>query len=396
VRHLQFASTGGASGDMMLSVLVDLGVSVDVLRERLRTLDIGDFEIKAEAVDHHSLSGTRVTVVPAPGDEPHRHLKDIREIIIRADLPENSKVLATQVFERLAVAEATVHQTTPEKIHFHEVGAVDSVVDIVGSCLGLSLLEIDTVNCGALPIGCGHVTCDHGRLPVPVPAVIELLKGYEVEQTDEPFELVTPTGAALLTTWLREKPTASSGRPAVLVDKGIGFGQRELKSRINVLRATLTESSESPVSASATPTSCTVLETNLDDMNPELVGSLTEALMAAGALDVFVTPIQMKKQRPGSLLSVICRPEDKPLLVDILFRQSSSFGVREYDVTRTVLERRHETVQTPYGPIRIKIGTWQGDDVTTAPEHADCVKAAAEHGVAVRQAYEAAVRGGWA
>ena len=385
---INFNSIGGASGDMILGTLIDLGASTAELQIALESLNIGTFKIEDEKANEHSLSGTRVTVKIGPEAKPIRHLGPICDMINASTLPENVKVMSIKVFSNLAEAEAKVHGTTTDHIHFHEVGAVDSIIDIIGSCLALALLKIEAVSVNPLPVGTGYVDCEHGRLPVPVPATIELLKGHPIEKTDEPFEMVTPTGAALLTTWKNELPSSESCSTTIIKDTGVGFGQRKLKNRINMLRAVMMTSSDS-TSAEETDI-CIVIESNLDDMNPELIGSLCEKLLAEGALDVFTTAVQMKKQRPGCLLTVLSTPANKERLIATIFQESTTFGVREYATKRTILERRHETVKTPYGDIRVKIGTLNGIDITRSPEYIDCAAAATEGNIAVRTVYNAA------
>ena len=381
---LQFDSVGGASGDMILGALVDLGVDVETLRAGLASLPIGEYTIKAEPCEDHHLNGTKVSVVmPHEEGHVHRGLADIRELIHAGDLPAAVRDKALQVFERLAEAEAKVHRTTPEKIHFHEVGAVDALVDIVGSCLALHDLGVEAVAVGPLPLGCGTVKCAHGVYPVPAPATVELLRDMPVVKTDEPYELVTPTGAALLGTW---RTDIASPVGSTILRAGYGFGQRCLTGRPNVLRATLLEG---PVGTASRDT-CRVLECNVDDTVPELIGHLLVRLIGAGALDAFTVSAQMKKQRPGTLLTVLCTAERRPDLLDLIFRECTTFGVREYEVDRTILDRRHEEVSTPYGPVRIKIGRWRGEDVTFAPEMDDCVARAEEQQVAARVVYESA------
>ena len=290
------------------------------------------------------------------------------------------------VFRRLADAEARVHGTTPQRIYFHEVGAVDALVDIVGACLAREWLGADSVSVGPLPLGSGTVSCAHGLLPVPAPAVAELLRGLPVQADDEPFELVTPTGAAILSAWRTAGGIPDGSRLAGI---GYGLGQRRLHHRPNLLRALLFEKAESD---GGLHDACLALECNLDDQTPELTGALAARLLEAGALDAFLTPIQMKKQRPAALLTVLCRPDRREAMLDVIFRESTTFGVRESLAQRTILERRHKTVETPFGPVRVKIGRWRGADVTASPEFEDCAQAAARAGVPVRRVIEAACR----
>jgi len=386
MRRVRFDSIGGAAGNMILGALVDLGANPDELYRQLATLRIEPFRFEIRPAGDGALSGTHLEVSVARDPEHARRLADIRGLVDGSRLPDRTRRLAMRVFERLAEAEAAVHGCTPEEVHFHEVGALDAVVDIAGACLALELLGIDEVTVGPLPLGTGTTAGAHGTMPIPVPATAALLQGHPVLQTDEPFELVTPTGAALLTTWRDALPPAAPAAPRLAGASGTGFGTRRLRGRPNALRASLYE--ETPDAPDA---ACRVLECTVDDTVPELLGPLLTKLLEQGALDVFTTAVQMKKQRPGQLLTVLCEPGCKDRLIDTIFRETTSFGIREYPVERTVLARRHETVQTPYGGVRVKIGAWRGDDVTHSPEHEDCVRAAAEHGVAVRRVYEAAL-----
>lgn len=392
-RVLWFDSVGGASGDMILATLVDLGVRPADLNPVLASL--GDFHIAVEAHQHsdHGMQGTRVTVHAHErdadhGHHHHRHLPDIRQMIEHCTAPADVKRRSVAVFERLAQAEARVHSITPEHVHFHEVGALDAIADIVGSCLGLHLLNVNQVGMSPLPQGHGTIQCAHGVLPNPAPGTVELLKGFPVCHADEPFELVTPTGAALLTTWstLHAWPDGW-----VIKAVGHGFGQRKLNQRPNLLRVTLLDP---PPVRIEDPQSCMVLETNIDDTTPELVGALVQKLLAAGAYDAFTTSIQMKKQRPGTLLTVLCAPDRKAVMLDLIFTESTTFGVREHLTRRTMLEREMVDGETPFGIIRIKIGRWHGTPVTASPEYEDCAKAAALHNVSVRVVYESAQAAG--
>ena len=399
MRILQFNSVGGASGDMILGALVDLGADLDAIRAALTALPLEEFSLTTEAASHSGLYGTRLTV-HAPESTghshhhhnhdhghhhhhaPHRHYSDIVTMLESSDLPENIVIKALEVFRCIAEAEASVHNTTPEKIHFHEVGALDSIVDIVGCTIALEQLQVDAVAIDSLPVGTGTTTCAHGTMPLPVPATAEILSGFPIVQTDEPFELVTPTGAALLRTWstMRQPPAG-----AMIRQTAHGFGQRELEHRPNLLRAILLETDESPHASS-----CVMLETCIDDTSPELIGTLTDDLLAAGALDVFTSPVFMKKQRQAVLLSTLCTESTRAALEDMIFEGSTTFGIRHYPVNRTILDRRHETVDTAFGEIRIKIGSRNGKDLTASPEFEDCRTAAAAHNISIRRVYEAA------
>lgn len=387
MKTLCFDSVGGASGDMILATLIDLGVDADALRAHLSSLPLESFDLVVSTDTVAGFAGTHVDVVVHEDAHVHRHLRHIRELLGAAVLPRQARDLALAVFAKLAEAEAAVHGSTPENVHFHEVGAVDSIVDIVGSCCGLCELGVDAVRVGPLPLGSGTVECAHGTMPVPAPATVRLLAGRQVLRTDEQTELVTPTGAALLTTWTDLLP-ATDTVPGTVTATGTGLGSRTLRSRPNLLRAMLLEHR---VQDDGAPASCLVMECNVDDTVPELLGALAERLLAAGALDVFMSSIFMKKQRPGTRLTVLCEEALRESLLDVIFRGCTTFGVRTHTVNRATLARRHVRVETAYGSVRIKVGTWQGSDITWSPEYEDCAALADKHTVSVRQVYEAAV-----
>ncbi len=405
MKILHFDGTGGASGDMILGALIALGVDPRNLNMVFESLNVDGVTLSAEPASDKGIHGTRASIHTNEkssahhdhghdNDKPHSHndhgpsrnLEDIRKMINKADIPDAVKRSSLEVFERIGKAEAKIHGTTPDRIHFHEVGALDSIADITGCCMGLHLLNMDGVSTSPLPLGHGIIECAHGTYPNPAPATIELLRGMETVHVDEPYELVTPTGAALLSVWKTHDSPPEGSR---VVRAGYSIGKRKLKGRPNVLRATVYETAEKEESSTG---DCRVLECNLDDITPELIGSLAERLLEAGALDVFTTPVHMKKQRPGILLTVLCIETDREKMLDMIFRESTTFGVRETFSRRTVLERRTERVTTPYGKVRMKIGTWKGEDVTAAPEMDDCIALGKKHGAAVRKIYESAFK----
>ena len=394
-RTLYFESIGGASGDMILGALVGLGVSVDELNEELKSLQVDPFRIIVDDVVEQGISGVRAKVEVhehhhhthhhGMHDHHHgRHLSTILKHIAQSGLPDPVKTMASNVFTKIGEAEAAIHGVDIEKIHFHEVGAMDSIVDIVGCCLALHKLGVDGVAIRSLPQGHGTIECAHGTYPNPAPATLRMLAGLPCEPVDEPFELVTPTGAALIATWRTgSAPAAGSCAGAT----AYSFGHRKLKARPNLLRATLYEASTDD-----TPDEILVLECNLDDTTPELVGCLFDQLMDDGALDVFTTPVFMKKQRPGILLTVLCKPSEREHMLDLIFRESTTFGIRERLSKRTVLERCFQNVKTPFGGVRIKMGTHSGKVVVSSPEIEDCRRLAKENGVSVREVYNAAMK----
>jgi uncharacterized protein (TIGR00299 family) protein len=302
-----------------------------------------------------------------------------------SSLSEATRTRALAVFRALGEAEAKIHNKSLETVHFHEVGAWDSIADIVGSCLALEQLGVCGVSCGPLPAGVGTISCAHGEMPNPAPATQELLAGMRVIQTDEPFELVTPTAAALLRVFTRGLEQVPE--ETVIEKSGFGFGRRTLHHRPNVLRATLMSGVQGSESEVLSPESANllVLEANLDDCNPEWIASLVPVLLEQGALDVWQTPVVMKKGRAGVVLSVLAPEERAATLRETIFKGTTTFGIRYYPVQREILERRFEQVKTPYGEVPVKLGLYKGEVITRSPEHDACEALAKANGVTVRQ-----------
>ncbi len=389
MRLIHFDSVGGASGDMVLGALIGLGADLQVVSDWLRKLPIEAFQIKTDAFESHGLNGLQLHVEISEA-QPHRHehhhhhsYRDIREMLEASDLPERGKTWALDVFYRIAVAEGEVHSKPVEEVHFHEIGAMDSIIDIVGSCLALDLLNVDSVSAGPLPLGSGTLTCAHGTYPVPAPATLKLLADHPVIQSGEQGEMVTPTGAALLTTW---STSITAPGPHRITSSSYSFGHRTFPARPNVLRASLLETQDDESDSG----SCMVLESNIDDCNPELLGCLAEKLYEAGALEVFLTPVQMKKFRQGTLLSVLCASSQVDLMLNLIFRESTTFGIRYYEVQRACLSSKIIPADTPYGSIPVKVGSWKGETLTASPEMDACKAAAAEKHIAIRDVYQAA------
>ena len=411
MRYIRFDSVGGASGDMLLGALGAIGADLRAIERTVRKCLPDGVRIVSESVGDRGLHGIRATVrcAHAPAHDhwpdagghaathgqhhaPHRTLREIAALLQSPALDVDTRKLALAVFRRLAVAEGKIHGRKPAQVHFHEVGATDSIADIVGCCLALRQLDVAGVSVGPLPCGAGIIRCAHGAMPNPAPATLELLAGMEVCPTDEPFELVTPTGAALLGAWRAELqlPPAS----ARVVRAGFGFGQRELRGRPNVLRATLLEgAASSDTSDKADSSSLLVLETNLDDCNPQWIGELIGRLLARGALDAWATPATMKKGRPGVILGVLAAAEKADVLREQIFRATPTFGIRAHAVTRETLARCFETVRTPFGAVRMKVGRRHGEEIVRSPEFEDCARLARAHDTTPRQVYDAAVRG---
>jgi pyridinium-3,5-bisthiocarboxylic acid mononucleotide nickel chelatase len=383
----------GASGDMLLGALLDAGVPLDSLRQGLASLAVAGYELTAERVQEGGLTGTRARVQLDGAKQPRRRLSDILTVLGESSLPKGVADRAATVFERLAEVEAAIHGTTVEEVHFHEVGAVDAIVDVVGVVLGMHLLgaEWEQVYCSGLPLGDGWVRASHGPLPVPAPATLELLRRAGAPTRRAPpgdgatGELTTPTGAALLTTLARfEQP------PLGRVDcVGYGFGGRsmpwpnavrlwagEVQSAVGLLRDSVVH-----------------VETNLDDATPEELGFAMERLLEAGALDVAFSPLQMKKNRPGVLVRVLARPSDAQRLVEVLLTHTSALGARVQTIERLIARRRERVVETPWGAVRVK-EKLLGERVVAAPEYEDCARLAREAGVTLREVYAAAVGAG--
>ena len=382
MRTAYFDCFSGISGDMTLGALIDAGLSFDELRDQLATLKVPGYELSVEKVKKHGIGGTKFHVqVYDPGPQ-HRSLKDIETLIRASALEPQIQERALAVFTRLAQAEATIHQTTVDQVHFHEVGAVDSIVDIIGAVTGLYLLDVQCILASPVNVGAGFVRATHGILPVPAPATAELLKGIPTYARGNDGELTTPTGAALLAT-LAER---FGPLPQMRVDHiGYGAGTKDLPHTPNLVRVFIGEDSNR-----GDADLITVLEANIDDMNPEWFEYAQEQLFTQGALDVFYTPIFMKKNRPATKLTVLCASGTVDSIVDVLFRETSTFGVRTYEVRRQKLHRFSQTLDTPYGPIAVKIGRWRNQVVQISPEYESCRHAARRCGVPLKDVYQAA------
>jgi len=393
MRVAYFDCFSGISGDMTLGALIDAGLSFDDLRAHLAMLNVPGYALSIERLSKHGISGTKFHVqVHDPGPH-HRRLRDIEALIRASGLGPAIQERALAVFTRLAQAEATVHQIGVDEVHFHEVGAIDSIVDIVGAVIGLHLLGVQRVLASAVNVGAGFVRASHGVLPVPAPATAELLKGVPTYARGNDGELTTPTGAALLAT-LAER---FGPLPSLRVEQiGYGAGTKDLPQAPNLVRVFLGEDD-----TRGDGDVITVLEANLDDMNPEWFGYAQDTLFARGALDVFYTPIYMKKNRPATKLTVLCDAGSVEAIVDVLFRETSTFGVRTYEVRRHKLQRFSRAVETPYGPIAVKVGRWRGRVVQLSPEYDACCEAARRSGVPLKEVYRAAEAeghanlGGW-
>jgi uncharacterized protein (TIGR00299 family) protein len=384
MKTLYFDCFAGASGDMILGALVGVGVNPHELREQLSLLGVSGYEIEFETVHRSGLSATRA-IVSTEHEHAHRHLGDILKIIDASRLSDTVKTRASSIFTRLAEAEARVHNEPIEQIHFHEVGALDAIIDVVGATIGFEMLGVERFVCSPLHVGSGTVRMSHGLFPVPPPAVAELLKDTHVYSTEIAGELVTPTGAAIIKTVCE-----SYGRlPLMKIEQaGYGAGSREYENFPNVLRIMIGEDESGAIE---NVERLLVIETNIDDMSPQLFGYVMEQALALGALDCYLTPVQMKKNRPGVLLSILCRPPLREALTELLFKETTTLGVRSFEVERRALERECVRVETPFGPIDVKVARLNGLVVNEMPEYEQCRAAAQAAGVALR-VVEAAVR----
>jgi uncharacterized protein (TIGR00299 family) protein len=421
----------GISGDMFLGALIDAGVAPEVLQQTVKALDVGA-SLEISRVNRSGISATKVDVIvqaerDLPGasravsgphnhthdhdhdhehshEHPHSHhhdsardndghthgrgLVEIREIIRKAVLTESAKQTAIAIFEKLGAAEAKIHNVPIEKIHFHEVGAVDALVDITCAAAGAGALGVDEIVCSPLNVGGGTVTCAHGTFPVPAPATVELLKGVPVFSSGLQAELVTPTGAAIVQTLAKRFTSFSE---MTIERAGYGAGTRDFRGHANVLRITVGEAA-STLATNTLHETVSVLEANLDDLNPQVFGYVMDRLLEAGALDVFAIPVQMKKNRPGTLLSVLGKPEDADKLEQIIFAETTTLGVRRRTENRHVLARKWQTVSTRFGDVRIKIANLNGTVSNYAPEYEDCRRIAAEHRVPLKLVMQEAVQ----
>lgn len=375
---LYYDCFAGISGDMHLAALLDLGVDYDELVLELAKLGVDGYGVQAQRASRKGVTGTQVRVVIDPKQPHHRNLRQIEALIGRSQLTDAVQARAIRVFRRLAEAEARIHDTSPDRIHFHEVGALDAIVDIVGGAIALEWLKVDRVLCSPVELGSGVAHCEHGVLPVPTPATLELLKGIPVRLGAVPFEATTPTGAALLATFVDE----FVGRPAFAVNRiGYGVGHRD-GSIPNVLRVCLGEQA-----AAEEQSELWMLECNIDDMNPEYYDHVLGRLLAAGALDAWLTPVQMKKNRPGILLSVLCPPPLALYLSQLLFIETTTLGIRDYPVKRTALAREIVVVTTGYGKVAVKVAYLHGRPLHSKPEYEDCKQLALEQGVPLHLVY---------
>ena len=381
-----FDCFSGISGDMTLGALLDAGCELELLRSGLQGLQIPGWTISSEKVWKNGMSATFVRVA-SEDQTKHRSLSTILEILDNRTLSESARKNAAAIFRKLGEAEASVHGVPVEKIHFHEVGAVDAIVDIVGACIGFEALGIQRFACSALNVGGGSTRMAHGILPVPAPATAKLLQGKPTYSNGEQKELVTPTGAAIVAALCDH----FGPQPAMSVSAiGYGAGFADLEGQPNVVRIMIGEAAETVVPGFDEEIS--VIEANLDDMNPQIYGYFLEKALAAGALDVYTTAVQMKKNRPGTLLTVLCKPQDTNTLISLIFTETTTFGARTYVAQRRTLPRESVNVHTQFGDVRIKLSRVNGHILHVAPEFEDCRKLAVEKNVPLQRVISDALR----
>jgi uncharacterized protein (TIGR00299 family) protein len=382
-----FDCFSGASGDMILGALMDAGLAPEQLRQEIAKLHLTHYDLSVKRVMRNGIGGTQavVSVDESHHSRHHRHLSHILEIIEKSDLDAAVKQKSREIFTRLADAEAKVHRTDIENIHFHEVGAMDAIIDVAGSVAGMSLLGIEKIYCSPLHVGTGTVTCAHGVLPVPAPATMELIKGKPAYAAEVKGELLTPTGAAILTTL-----SSGFGPMPAMTAENIGYGAGSSEREIpNLLRVIIGDASETTGEHETDQTA--VIETGIDDMNPQIYEYVMQQLPEMGALDVFLTPIQMKKNRPATLLTVICPPEDVEKISHFLMRETTTIGLRWRIDRRIKARRRLKKIQTEYGTVSIKTAEIGEEVVNIMPEYEDCKRIASEKKIPLKQVMEAAM-----
>lgn len=380
-----FDCLSGISGDMILGALVDLGVPADWLQKSLtQAAGLSGFEVRIERVRRHGIGACRLKVDTTSASRPRRY-RDIKKLIMESDLSDGVKRQCLRIFKRLGDAEAAVHDCSLEDVHFHEVGAVDALVDIIGTAIAVEYLDIRAVTASPIPTGTGFVKAHHGTLPVPAPATLELLRNVPVFGTGIAAELVTPTGAAIITSLT----DTFSGMPAMRIQRiGYGAGSRQLEERPNLLRVILGQVQRTDTAAAESEADVVMVETCIDDMSPEIFGYLMDRLFEEGALDVYWVPIYMKKNRPATKVQVLCREKSMSAIADRILRETTTAGVRYYPVRRLTLPREQVAVATSYGQIAVKAITGVDGQVRLVPEYDVCRQIALERNIPIRVVYE--------
>jgi uncharacterized protein (TIGR00299 family) protein len=380
MKILSYDCFSGISGDMNLGAMIDLGVDSKYLVDELNKLKLPGWELQVQKDQRHGITGTKVTVKLTRHEHAHRHLSDIEKIITGSTLDNETKVLSLKIFSVIARAEAKVHGIPVDQVHFHEVGAVDSIIDVVGAAICFNVLNVDAVHVSTVELGGGFVKCDHGKLPVPAPATSEIIQGIPVKKGGVDFEATTPTGAAILATL----GTDFNQEMAIRIEKtAYGVGQKEHNDVPNLLRVFLGET----ITSQGSGHDALLLECNIDDMNPEFFDYISDRLFAAGASDVFLSGITMKKGRPGIMLHIICETELAETIKKIVFTESTSLGIRTFQFRKDTLVRKFETIQTSYGELTVKRSYYKGNEVSFKPEYEDCKRVAAERGIPIKEVY---------
>ncbi len=380
MKILYFDCFAGIAGDMIIGALLDAGLDLEELRAALATLDVPGYTLSAEKTSRNSITGTKFNVNVSEEDHAHRHLKDIVELIDGSNLSDNVKEMSKQTFRTLAAAEASIHGESVESVHFHEVGGVDSIIDIVGSFVGLEKLGIEAIYASQVHTGTGFVQSAHGKIPVPAPATLALLQGVPVYATGIRSELVTPTGAAVLVTLAKE----FGPLPRMKVERtGYGAGSRELEIP-NLLRVCIGES----VGPAAKREELALVETNIDDMNPQLFEHVAERLFEKGSLDVYLTPVQMKKNRPATVLSALTRPDAVDEVLAVIFAETTTLGVRINRIERAYLEREFVSIETKYGKVTVKAAKSFGGITNLSPEYEECRAIAVKRNLPLKDVYD--------
>ncbi len=369
----------GISGDMNLGAMLDLGVDKSFVINELKKLNLVGWKLMAEKTQRHGIFGTKVTVKQTRSERTLRHLADIEKIIDKSTLDNQTKKLSKKIFRKVADAEALVHGIPVEKVHFHEVGAVDSIIDIVGAAICFKALKVDAVYVSVVELGSGFVKCEHGKLPVPAPATAEIMKGIPVGKGGVDFEATTPTGAAILATLGTNFGISASFK---IEKTAYGVGQKDHPDVPNLLRVFLGEAEENQGGHDAL-----LIECNIDDMNPEFFENISDRLFNAGASDVFISNIIMKKGRPGNVLNVICETGHAEIMKEIIFTESTSVGIRTFPFKKDTLVRKFETFKTIYGKVTVKRSFYKGKEVSYKPEYEECRKIASEKGIPVKEVY---------
>ncbi len=380
MKIISYDCFSGISGDMNLGAMIDLGIDKTYLIGELNKLNLKGWELIVQKDQRHGITGTKVTVKQTKHEHAHRHLSDIEKIINDSSLDNKTKELSMIIFMKIATAEASVHGISIDNVHFHEVGAVDSIIDVVGAAICFNALKVDGVHVSTVELGSGFVKCDHGKFPVPAPATAEIIKGIPVKKGGVDFEATTPTGAAILSALGTD---FSADLPVKIEKTAYGVGQKDHHDVPNLLRVFLGET----ISGSGSGHDALHLECNIDDMNPEFFEYISDRLFKAGASDVFYSNIIMKKGRPGIELNVICETELADTVKNIIFTESTSLGIRTFPFRKDTLVRKFETLQTIYGDITVKRSFYKEKEVSCKPEYDECRKIAAEKGIPVKEIY---------